>query len=123
MNIKENLIDIIGQLDLLEVQHGGDFNRLSILDKKVVDLTHFIEGGVDTPNIHPMKLFSELKNVLKERRLVKNNIDMWEALMRKGGNLKLKNEREVLSGRLNKLPTTYHNRFYSSDFNELKEEL
>ena len=122
MNIKQELLKVINKIDKIEEQYKDDFQRLSILDKRVVDLTHFIEGGLNIPNIHPMKLFSELKSVLQERRITKNDISMYDVFFKKGANLKIKDEREELLKRLNNLPKKYHNRYYTNEFKELKDE-
>ena len=92
--------------------------ELSKLDGKKNDLLHLIEGVCDS-DVHFTKIYKELKEVLIDRRIIKNEYEVLQAVI----------DSPVISQSLmNKVikkvegaPKYYNNRHYSKNFKELKE--
>ena len=94
-------------------------NELSKVDGKKNDLLHLIEGVCDS-DVHFTKIYKELKEVLVDRRAIKDEYEVLQAVI----------DSPVISQSLmNKVikkvegaPKHYNNRHYSKTFKELVDK-
>lgn len=116
--MKNNLIKVVNILDEIEVNHTRNKLELTKLDKMINDLYHEIEFNYY--GIHYSKMFRELKRVLKARRIVKDEI--WVYNLYRQGFIKLSDHkvRKKLKEKLITNVPSYTNRVYSKDFREIK---
>ena len=111
LEIKEFSKKLQSRKDKLKIE-------LSRIDGKKNDLLHLIEGVCDS-DVHFTKIYKELKEVLVDRRAIKDEYEVLQAVM---------DSPVVSQSSMNKVikkvegaPKHYNNRHYSKTFKELKE--
>ena len=120
---KQEILDTLGDFKAFgqRVQSRKDILRreLSKIDGKKNDLLHLIEGVCDS-SVHFTRIYRELKEILIERRSIKDEYEVLQALV----------DSPVISqAAMNKVikrvegaPKHYTNRHYSNNFKELVKE-
>lgn len=119
MEIISKLEEICGELDLLQDYTDNLANDLSIADSKRCDLEHFIEHNrINSKNAY--RICKEMKEVLLERRKIKNDMELSRVMTINLNKLISKDYRKFLLAGLNKangkLNKPYNNRVYSKDY-------
>ena len=76
--ILDDILDVCNLLDKIDIFNNESYEKLSLLDKKVSDLYHYLENAKLNYRVC-YKFCKELKNVLIERRILKRNISIYNA--------------------------------------------
>lgn len=93
--------------------------ELSKVDGKKNDLLHLIEG-VCNSDIHFTKIYKELKEVLIDRRIIKDEYEVLQAVT--DSSVISQSLMNKVIKRVEGAPKHYNNRYYSKGFKELKED-
>ena len=122
MDVVEEIENVINSLDKLEEYMSNLSKSLSIVDQKISDLEHHIENKKINA-FQAFRVINELQKVLKERRTIKNNIELAKVYRANDTKLIKKCNRKLLiqdlNSRLKDLNCEYNNRVYTKE--ELEE--
>lgn len=122
MEIIEKVKEISELMNELQSYTNNLSTNLQAVDYRISDLLHLIESE-KLDNKACYRIVKELKNVRKDRRKIKNDMELFKTLNLNLNKLLNIENRQFLLAELNKtnnhLKTKYKNRIYSEE--EIKE--
>lgn len=116
--MKAKIINIVDTLNEIDKKNESNIKQLEIQNDKVNDLYHEIEFNIH--KINSMKLFKELKSVLKYRRKLKDEMWAYGVLKEHGNIFTNTKSRNKVKKRIENNDPFYTNRIYSKNFEEIK---
>lgn len=124
MDILNKIKQVVKILDEIEDYYNSLPDRQSELDKKISDLYHYIETQKMTSK-SSYRMIKELKSVLDERRILKQEHSILNVFDNNKARLNLKTNRAMLLADVNKenklQNSTYKYRVYTEE--ELKNKM
>lgn len=124
MNLIEEIQALINKLNEVDEYNQSLGDKLSLEDKKICDLLHYIENN-KLSAFECYRIVKELRSVRVIRRKIKNDIEIAKTLDANKNKLISKDYRQFLMSELYKkdkqLNTKYNNRYYQE--NEIEEML
>ena len=114
MDIFKQFEKALALLNTIEDTETELYNKQSEYDNKIQWWLHFLENNTITTK-QSYRIMRELKTLRKERRIVKDNIDMLRSFHDGEDKLKGKDNRCMLLGQLRKLKNRQENWVYSND--------
>lgn len=120
MDIFKQFEKALGLLNTIEDAEAELYNKQSEYDNKIQWWLHFLENNtINTKQSY--RIMRELKKLRKERRVIKDNIDMLRSFHDGEDKLKGKDNRCMLLGQLRKLKNRQENWIYTNDCYTEKE--
>ena len=123
MEFKQNILDTLNGFNefILELKDKKKKlkSELSRVDGKTNDLLHYIEGVCDV-RLHPMQVYKELSDTLKERRQIKDEFEIVQSILDHQQFANTQTVNKIIK-KVEGIPKHYNNRHYSKDFKEIKE--
>lgn len=116
--MKAKIISIVDLLNEVDKKNEINIIQLDVQNDKVNDLYHEIEFNLH--GINSMKLYKELKSVLRERRRIKGEMWAYSVLKEHGNILTNAKSRNRIKKRIVNNDPIYTNRIYSKNFEEIK---
>ena len=118
MNLIEEIQALINKLNEVDEYNQSLGDKLSLEDKKICDLLHYIENN-RLSAFECYRIVKELRSVRVIRRKIKNDIEIAKTLDANKNKLISKDYRQFLISELYKkdkqLNTKYNNRYYQEN--------
>lgn len=126
MNVKDKILELKKVLDDLDTFDEQISSNLQMYDWRISDLYHYLEDmHINSKNSY--RFCKELKSVLNERRVYKNNLSVYSDFKKKRDRMfNGKGNRDILVNEVCKYDkvlknSTYSSRVYNQE--ELKEKM